>query len=110
MPTIDVFNLKREKVGSLALSDEVFGAEVKEQLFYEVVKAQLASKRQGTASAKERAALPILAHGAAMRFFLTRLHDWGATPAGSLVRPKDPMEYERKLAAHRAGIFLLDAA
>ena len=56
----------------------------------------------------ERAALPILSHGAAMRFFLTRLHDWGATPPGSLVRPKDPMEYERKLAAHRAGIFLLD--
>jgi hypothetical protein len=37
-----------------------------------------------------------------MRFFLTRLHDWGATPAGALVRPKDPMEYERKLAVHRA--------
>jgi len=49
----------------------------------------------------ERAALPILAHGAAMRFFLTRLHDWGATPAGALVRPKDPLEYERKLAVHR---------
>jgi len=67
-------------------------------------------ERRRPLSAKERAALPILAHGAAMRFFLTRLHDWGATPAGSLVRPKDPMEYERKLAAHRAGIFLLDAA
>jgi homoserine kinase type II len=50
----------------------------------------------------ERAALPVLAHGAAMRFFLTRLHDWGATPAGALVRPKDPLEYERKLAVHRA--------
>ncbi|MFC3068614.1 homoserine kinase [Phenylobacterium soli] len=50
----------------------------------------------------ERAALPILAHGAAMRFFLTRLHDWGATPAGALVRPKDPLEYERKLAVHRS--------
>lgn len=49
----------------------------------------------------ERAALPILAHGAAMRFFLTRLADWGATPAGALVRPKDPLEYERKLAVHR---------
>ena len=49
----------------------------------------------------ERAALPILAHGGAMRFFLTRLADWGATPAGALVRPKDPMEYERKLAVHR---------
>ena len=50
----------------------------------------------------ERAALPVLAHGAAMRFFLTRLHDWGATPAGALVRPKDPLEYERKLAVHRS--------
>ena len=53
----DVFNLKREKVGSLDLSDEVFGGEIKEQLFYEVVKAQLASRRQGTASAKERSAV-----------------------------------------------------
>jgi homoserine kinase type II len=50
----------------------------------------------------ERAALPVLAHGAAMRFFLTRLYDWGATPAGALVKPKDPLEYERKLAVHRA--------
>ena len=66
-------------------------------------------RRRGLMEA-ERAALPILSHGAAMRFFLTRLHDWGATPPGSLVRPKDPMEYERKLAAHRAGIFLLDPA
>ena len=54
MATVDVFNLKREKVGSLDLADEVFGAEVKEQLFYEVVKAQLASRAQGTAAAKER--------------------------------------------------------
>ena len=53
-------------------------------------------------SADERTALPILAWGAAMRFFLTRLADWGATPQGALVRPKDPLEYERKLAVHRA--------
>ncbi len=53
-------------------------------------------------SPAERDALPILAHGAAMRFFLTRLHDWGATPAGALVKPKDPLEYERKLAVHRS--------
>jgi len=57
MATIDVFNMKREKVGSLDLADEVFASEVKEQLFYEVVKAQLASRRQGTASAKERSAV-----------------------------------------------------
>ena len=57
MPKVDVFNLKREKVGELELSDDVFGAEVKEQLFYEIVKAQLASRRAGTAAAKERAAV-----------------------------------------------------
>jgi homoserine kinase type II len=55
-------------------------------------------------SPEEERALPILAYGGALRFFLTRLHDWGATPAGALVRPKDPLEYERKLAVHRAGI------
>src|ERR1700689_4572970 len=57
MTTFDVFNMEREKVGSLDLSDEVFGAEVKEHLFYEVVKAQLASRRQGTACAKNRSAV-----------------------------------------------------
>jgi large subunit ribosomal protein L4 len=57
MATFDVFNMKREKVGSIDLSDEVFGAEVREHLFYEVVKAQLASKRKGTQSAKNRAAV-----------------------------------------------------
>jgi large subunit ribosomal protein L4 len=57
MATFDVFNMKREKVGSIDLADEVFGAEVKEHLFYEVVKAQLASKRQGTQCAKNRAAV-----------------------------------------------------
>ena len=57
MATIDVYNMKREKVGSLDLADSVFASEVKEQLFYEVVKAQLASRRQGTAAAKERSAV-----------------------------------------------------
>ena len=57
MATIDVFNMKREKVGSLDLADEVFASEGIEQRWYEVVKAQLASRRQGTASAKERSAV-----------------------------------------------------
>jgi large subunit ribosomal protein L4 len=57
MATVDVFNMKREKVGSVELADEVFATEVKEQLFYEVVKAQLASQRQGTAAAKNRSAV-----------------------------------------------------
>lgn len=57
MATFDVFNMQREKVGSIDLADEVFGTEVREHLFYEVVKAQLASKRQGTQSAKNRSAV-----------------------------------------------------
>lgn len=49
----------------------------------------------------ERAALPTLARGAALRFFATRLADWSATPAGARVTPKDPLEYANKLAFHR---------
>ncbi|AUX20381.1 50S ribosomal protein L4 [Sorangium cellulosum] len=54
---VTVYNLKREQVGELDLSDEVFGTEVKEHLFYEVVKAQLASRRAGTKATKERSAV-----------------------------------------------------
>lgn len=61
-------------------------------------------QRRRTLTEAERRALPTLAHGAAMRFFLTRLNDWRATPAGALVKPKDPLEYERKLAVHRASL------
>ncbi len=50
---------------------------------------------------EERAAFPILARGAALRFFATRLADWADTPQGALVRPKDPLEYADKLAFHR---------
>jgi homoserine kinase type II len=59
-------------------------------------------ERRRPLSPAERNALPVLAWGAAMRFFLTRLADWGATPAGAIVKPKNPLEYERKLAVHRA--------
>jgi homoserine kinase type II len=50
----------------------------------------------------EQAALPLLARGAALRFLLTRLVDWFEVPAGALVRPKDPLEYYRKLRFHQA--------
>jgi homoserine kinase type II len=49
----------------------------------------------------ERAALPRLARGSALRFLLTRLVDWFNVPPGALVRPKDPMEYFRKLRFHQ---------
>ncbi len=45
-------------------------------------------------------ALPLLARGAALRFLLTRLVDWLNVPPGALVRPKDPIEYLRKLRFH----------
>lgn len=54
---VTVYNLKREEVGKLDLSDEVFGSDVKDHLFYEVVKAQLASRRSGTKATKERSAV-----------------------------------------------------
>ena len=50
----------------------------------------------------ERHALPLLARGAALRFLLTRLVDWFDVPPGALVRPKDPLEYYRKLRFHQA--------
>ena len=52
-------------------------------------------------SPDEVAALPVLARGSALRFFLTRLYDWLTTPAGALVVKKDPLEYLRKLRFHR---------
>lgn len=52
-------------------------------------------------SEEERQALPVLARGAAMRFFVTRLHDWLSVPAGALVTPKDPLEYVRRLRFHQ---------
>jgi homoserine kinase type II len=53
-------------------------------------------------SDEEQDALPILARGAAIRFLLTRLVDWLNVPPGALVKPKDPLEYVRKLRFHRS--------
>jgi homoserine kinase type II len=44
----------------------------------------------------------MLARGAALRFLLTRLVDWLNVPPGALVKPKDPIEYFRKLRFHQA--------
>ena len=45
----------------------------------------------------ERASLPVLAAGAAMRFLLTRLYDWLNTPADAFVTRKDPFDYLKRL-------------
>jgi homoserine kinase type II len=49
-------------------------------------------------SDEERAALPVLARGAAMRFLATRAYDWLNTPPGALVMPKSPMAFANRLA------------
>jgi homoserine kinase type II len=51
--------------------------------------------------AREIAALPLLARGAALRFLLTRLYDWLHPVDGALVTPKDPREYLYKMRFHR---------
>lgn len=50
----------------------------------------------------ERAALPVLAQGACIRFLLTRAWDWLNTPADALVTRKDPLAYLRRLDWYEA--------
>ena len=54
MATLDVINKEGETVGQLEVADDVFNAPVKEHLLWEVVVAQRAAKRRGTASTKTR--------------------------------------------------------
>ena len=57
--------------------------------------------RERPLSEAEQEALPLLARGAALRFLLTRLVDLLNVPPGALVKPKDPLEYVRKLRFHQ---------
>jgi len=52
MPTLDVINQEKKKVGTIELKDEVFGVEINIPLVHQVIKAQLAGRRQGTAKTK----------------------------------------------------------
>ncbi|MEE2916359.1 MAG: homoserine kinase [Pseudomonadota bacterium] len=64
--------------------------------------ALLAGSADGAAlSAAERAALPLLAQGACIRFLLSRAWDWLHTPADALVMRKDPLAYARRLDWYR---------
>lgn len=60
MPVIDVYNLDNKKVGTVDLDAEIFDVEVREHLFHEMVTAQLAARRSGTANTRERSEV----HGA----------------------------------------------
>lgn len=55
MPKVDVFDMKGKVVGSIQLSDAIFGIEPNETVLHEIVVNQLANKRQGTQSALTRA-------------------------------------------------------
>ena len=54
MPSVDIIDLNNKKVGTVELSDAVFGAPVNEDLLYEAVRHHLAGTRRGTASTKTR--------------------------------------------------------
>src|SRR5579884_3391750 len=54
MPSVDVFDLNNSAIGSIELSDAVFGAEVNEALLYEAVRQYTAAQRSGTAATKTR--------------------------------------------------------
>ncbi len=54
MATLPVIDLEGSEVGKIEVSDDVFGAEVREHLLWEAVRAQRARKRAGTAKVKDR--------------------------------------------------------
>jgi homoserine kinase type II len=67
-----------------------------------------AYSRERKLSDAEQDALPLLARGAALRFLLTRLVDFLNVPLGALVKPKDPLDYVRKLRFQQSVASLRD--
>lgn len=57
MAIIDIFDIKKTKVGEMELNDAVFNGDVKEYLIHEAIKIQLANRRAGTVAVKNRAAV-----------------------------------------------------
>ena len=57
MATVTVFDQDKKQVGERELADAVFNTEVKEYLLHDMVRYQLASRRQGSASVKNRSAV-----------------------------------------------------
>lgn len=117
MPTVDIFNLKRDKVGSIDLPDTVFGVEVKEHLMHEVVTAQLASRRAGTHAGKERAAVRGSSHKMYKQKGTGRARHGGIRApsfvGGGRAHPPKPQDFSRRaprrvrLAALKSALSLL---
>jgi large subunit ribosomal protein L4 len=57
MTAVDVFDTSRNKISQIDVSDTVFKAPLRKQLFYDVVLSQLAKRRSGTAAVKNRTAV-----------------------------------------------------
>src|SRR6185369_2169498 len=57
MPSIALYNMTRQQIGEVQLSDDVFGAEVKEHLMHQALRIQLANRRAGTVAVKNRSAV-----------------------------------------------------
>lgn len=55
MPNAILYNIQGDAVGQIDLNDDIFGVEVNEAVLHQVVKMQLANKRQGTQSTLTRA-------------------------------------------------------
>ena len=54
MATVDVINMQGDKVSQTELSDAIFNVPIKPAVMHQVVKAQLAGRRAGTAMVKNR--------------------------------------------------------
>lgn len=117
MPTVDLFNLKRDKVGTIALPDEVYGVEVAEHLIHEVVTAQLASKRAGTHAGKERSGVRGSTHKIYKQKGTGRARHGGIRApnfvGGGRAHPPKPQDFSRRaprrvrLAALKSALSLL---
>lgn len=101
MPSIELYNIERDKVGSVELDDVVFGAEVKPHLFYTVVRYQLAKRRAGTHATKTRTQVsgggkkPFRQKGTGRaRQGTTRAVHWRG---GGVVHGPHPRSHEHKL-------------
>lgn len=56
----------------------------------------------------ERAAMPVLARAASLRFLLTRSYDWLNQPPGALVTPHNPLDYVARLRFHQQARSIAD--
>ncbi len=110
MPAVDIFNLSNTKVGSMELSDEVFGVENRPYLLTEIVNWQRASRRAGTQCAKTKAEVngrtakpfPQKGRGMARQGSLRNPHQIGGGVAFA-PKPRD-YSYQMPKAKKRIGL------